>query len=56
MVTAKDPATFFHPMGEKVEGARNVQQRYDADAKSPPCRDNIEPIGRSIGTLPQSLS
>jgi NAD(P)H-dependent FMN reductase/ketosteroid isomerase-like protein len=34
MVTANDPATFFHPKGQRLEGAQAVQQRYDADAKS----------------------
>jgi NAD(P)H-dependent FMN reductase/ketosteroid isomerase-like protein len=34
LVTANDPATFFHPMGDRVEGADAVAQRYDADAKS----------------------
>jgi NAD(P)H-dependent FMN reductase/ketosteroid isomerase-like protein len=34
LVTANDPATFFHPMGDRVEGAKAVQQRYDADVKS----------------------
>jgi NAD(P)H-dependent FMN reductase/ketosteroid isomerase-like protein len=34
LVTANDPATFFHPMGDQVAGAQAVQQRYDADARS----------------------
>lgn len=34
LVTASDPATFFHPKGDHVTGAKAVQQRYDADARS----------------------
>jgi NAD(P)H-dependent FMN reductase/ketosteroid isomerase-like protein len=32
LVTREDPATFFHPKGDTVRGARAVQGRYDADA------------------------
>jgi NAD(P)H-dependent FMN reductase/ketosteroid isomerase-like protein len=34
MTTEIDPATFFHPQGATVSGAKAVRKRYDADAKS----------------------
>lgn len=33
MVTHADPATFFHPKGDLVQGAAAVQARYDNDAR-----------------------
>ncbi len=34
MVTARNPASFFHPKGDTVLDAEAVKQRYDADAKA----------------------
>ncbi|HEY4030350.1 MAG TPA: NAD(P)H-dependent oxidoreductase [Caulobacteraceae bacterium] len=34
MVTAREPATFFHPKGELISGAKAVRDRYDADAQA----------------------
>jgi ketosteroid isomerase-like protein len=34
MVTARDPATFFHPKGPHLVGAGIVKDRYDRDAKA----------------------
>jgi NAD(P)H-dependent FMN reductase/ketosteroid isomerase-like protein len=34
LVTERDPATFFSPRGDAVQGARAVAERYTGDAKS----------------------
>ena len=48
--TTSDPATFFHPNGEVVQGARAVTERYDRDAHS------FEPGGTSHFEVLQSGS
>jgi ketosteroid isomerase-like protein len=50
MATRKDPASFFHPTGAVAQGARAVQDRYDADAKA------FAPGGRSRLEVLQSGS